>query len=112
MPSCALTAAVQVICQLAPMLSKHLLSVTPVIAQVRLATGSSKDRTAPALHLDTMLASVCRVAGCNDSSAVAVARAQQLRSNSTGQPAPVDFFCFLQHHAVNPQPQVRHDHVG
>jgi hypothetical protein len=30
-----LVTAVQVVCQMAPMLSKHLLSVTPVVAQVR-----------------------------------------------------------------------------
>lgn len=29
-----LVTAVQVVCQMAPMLSKHLLSVTPVVAQV------------------------------------------------------------------------------
>jgi hypothetical protein len=34
LPSVALVAVLQVICQLAPMLSKHLLSVTPVLAQV------------------------------------------------------------------------------
>lgn len=34
-PAVRLCVCTQVLCQLAPMLSKHLLSVTPVVAQVR-----------------------------------------------------------------------------